>query len=148
MNATVKPVEAPSKPSQFLSACVVEVIDRPGYFRLTQDLIYYSARLKRQIIVPAGYETNFASIPWFMQSIIQVNGKHRKPAVVHDYLCDHGDDPEVNVPQREADFILLEGMKVTDTRKTQQYVMFPLVRLYQVSKDTWEDTLTKLKDML
>ena len=104
-------------------------MDEPNMFRLVQDLIYKSDLLGRYLIVPTGYQTDFSSIPWFFQSIIQVNGKHRRAAVVHDYLCTHGSLE--GVTQRQADHIFQEAMCVLDVRLTQRKVMFGMVRLYQ-----------------
>ena len=115
--------------SAFKTACIVEVMDAPGMFRLVQELIYESDILGRDLIVPIDYETDFSSIPWFLQSIIQVNGKHRKAAVVHDYLCTHGSLE--GVTQRQADHIFQEAMRVLDVRLTQKKVMFGMVRVYQ-----------------
>ena len=117
------------KKSQFKTALIVEVMDAPGMFRLTQDFIYFSEILGRDIVVPADYLTDFSSIPWFLQSIIQVNGKHRRAAVVHDYLCTHGE--KEGTKQRQADHVFQEAMTVLDVRLTQRKVMFGMVRIYQ-----------------
>ena len=115
--------------SQFKTGLIVNVLDTESMFSLAQELIYHSERLGRDIIVPAGYETDFASIPWILQSIVQVNGKHRRAAVVHDYLCTHGKIE--GVTQREADLIFQEAMTVLDVRLTQRTAMFGMVRAYQ-----------------
>lgn len=115
--------------SQFKTALIVNVLDAPGMFSLAQELIYHSERLGKDITVPMGYETDFASIPWILQSIVQVNGKHRRAAVVHDYLCTNG--KELGIKQREADLIFQEAMEVLDVRLTQRTAMFGMVRIYQ-----------------
>jgi len=38
------------------------------------------------VTVPRGFVTDFATIPPILQSLIQQNGPHLLPAVVHDYL--------------------------------------------------------------
>lgn len=115
--------------SQFKTALIVRVLDKPNMFALVQELIYHSERLGKDVTVPAEYETDFASIPWILQSIVQVNGKHRRAAVVHDYLCTNG--AELGIKQREADLIFQEAMEVLDVRLTQRKAMFGMVRLYQ-----------------
>ena len=36
-------------------------------FHVSNPLVFYSALLGRRIVVPIGFETDFASIPWFLQ---------------------------------------------------------------------------------
>lgn len=38
------------------------------------------------IIVPKGFATDLASIPWFMAWFIPLSGRHNLAAVLHDYL--------------------------------------------------------------
>ena len=118
--------------SKFKTSCRVEVSDRSGMFVLTDALIYYSERLGRDIIAPIGFETDFASIPCLFRSIIKVNGKHRKPAVIHDYLCENGE--KEGVTQSESDHVFQEAMDAVDVRRTQNAVMFGMVRAYQIIK--------------
>lgn len=40
------------------------------------------------IVVPAGYRTDFASIPRVFWRLMPPGGQYREAAVVHDYLCD------------------------------------------------------------
>ena len=48
----------------FLTPLRVELTDESaGTWRLTQDLHYQSARAARRIVVPAGFVTNYASVP-------------------------------------------------------------------------------------
>lgn len=122
--------------SEFLTELVVVVAERDGYFIVHEKFEYYSERLKRKIEVPKGYETNFASIPQMFQNIIRVNGKHRKAAALHDYLCDHGE--ELGITQREADFVFNEAMEISDMRDTQRIIMFAFVRAYQAVKTRLE----------
>lgn len=118
--------------SQFKTACRVEVSDKSGMFVLIDDLIYYSERLGKNIAAPKGFETDFASIPWMFRWLIKVNGKHRKPAVIHDYLCVHG--KEMGISQSESDHVFQEAMNAVDVRRTQNAVMFGMVRAYQSIK--------------
>jgi hypothetical protein len=125
----------------FCSRLVVEVSGMEGLFILDEPLIYYSAFLGREIRVPKGFPTDFASIPRLLQNIIQVNGKHRPAAVVHDYLCalvDH--DLSWTVPgmpeltQGMADKVFREAMKCLDVEFVESSVMYRMVRGYQKTK--------------
>lgn len=101
-------------------------------FHISKPLEFYSAKLDRTFTVPIGFETDFASIPWFLQSIVQVNGPHIPAAVVHDYLCDH--KSELGITQKQADAVFLEAMRFLDVRFTQRKIMYRAVRFYQSIK--------------
>ena len=117
--------------SEFRTRLRVEVDDEDSYFILIAPLIYYSELLGGEIVVPEGYRTNFASIPRIFQNIIQVNGKHRRPACVHDFLCDH--KKLFGMPQGFADKIFREAMCVVDVEYVESAVMYRMVRRYQIT---------------
>lgn len=117
--------------SEFRSKLHVEVGDEDNKFILLAPLVYYSDLVGGEIVVPAGYATDFASIPRLFQNIIQVNGRHRKPAVLHDYLCDF--KKMLGMPQGFADKIFREAMKVVDVAFVESAVMYRMVRRYQMT---------------
>jgi hypothetical protein len=98
-------------------------------FHVSKPFIFYSEVLGKEIVVPEGFETDFASIPWFLQSLIQVNGPHIPAAVIHDMLCEYGDLFEIT--QKQADQVLLEAMQCLGVRVTQRSAMYAGVRMYQ-----------------
>jgi hypothetical protein len=51
-----------------------------------EPLIYEVGISIDRVTVPRGFVTDFATIPPVLQSLIQQNGPHLLPAVVHDYL--------------------------------------------------------------
>ncbi len=55
-------------------------------FMLVGDMIYEVKRTGKIIVVPSGFVTDFASVPWYGRWFINVLGKHSIPAIVHDYL--------------------------------------------------------------
>jgi hypothetical protein len=118
----------------FCSRCVVEVGSMDGVFILDQPLIYYSAFLGREIHVPAGFPTDFASIPRLLQNIIQVNGRHRPAAVVHDYLCTLVDSGTPGLTQGMADKVFREAMWCLDVDFVESSIMYRMVRRYQKIK--------------
>lgn len=117
--------------AEFRSPLHVEVGDEDSKFILLAPLIYYSDLAQCEIVVPAGYSTDFASIPRIFQNIIQVNGRHRKPAVLHDYLCDS--KKLFGMPQGFADKIFREAMEVVDVDFVESKVMYRMVRRYQMT---------------
>jgi hypothetical protein len=76
--------------------------------KLAADLVYESDRLQRVITVPAGFETDFASVPRLPVVYLAAGGTARKAAVVHDYLY-----RQSGVARADADAVFLEAMKAS-----------------------------------
>lgn len=57
---------------------------KPGQWVLLRDLIWHSD--SERYVVPAGFETDLASVPRLLRWLLDVNGSSRRPAVLHDYL--------------------------------------------------------------
>lgn len=70
-----------------------------------QPLKYRIGVSSQEIVVPAGFVTDFASIPQALQSIIRANGNYILPAVVHDYLY-----WDQSCTRKQADQIFLLAM--------------------------------------
>lgn len=76
-----------------------------------------------KIVVPAGFETDFASIPRLFWRICPPWDRHMRAAVVHDYLYSFGearglpDDSHISgcsfgrVSRKKADWIFLDLMR-------------------------------------
>ena len=56
----------------------------PGRWMLTSDLIWHSDT--ERYVVPAGFETDLASVPRLLRCVLNRNGASRRPAVLHDAL--------------------------------------------------------------
>ena len=81
----------------------------PGRNRwfLTLPLVYETHQ-GEMIVVPPGFITDLASIPWLARTIVPHNRGERMPAVVHDFLFVVQDRTRA-----EADGIMREGMQDT-----------------------------------
>jgi hypothetical protein len=57
-------------------------------WRLEQPLVYEVGALGsgRRIVVPAGFETDGASVPRLFWALLPTWGKYSRAAVIHDYL--------------------------------------------------------------
>lgn len=106
----------------FFTECVLRVGTDTDEWILDEDLVYETDK-GDMIRVPAGFNTDLASIPRALHAVIPLNGKHRKAAVVHDYLYVIQDRSRA-----EADNIFLEAMRTSGVRYTQRYVMYWGVR--------------------
>lgn len=94
-------------------------------WKLEERLVYKSDLWPNQIIVPAGFVTDLASIPRLFRPLIPQNGKHRLAAIVHDYLC-----REWNAAHRPlADRIFLEAMELLGVRWWRRKAMYYAVAL-------------------
>lgn len=97
-------------------------------FVLTEAFTYRIGGVEenKQVTVPVGFRTDFASIPRPFRNLFSAVGKYSKAAVVHDFLYNGGwvtqiliDDVTGDTFERhwhptrkEADDIFLEAMKV------------------------------------
>ncbi len=59
---------------------------KKGLFELRTPMEYVWVSKRCIVEVPTGTMTNFASIPRGFRNVISINGGHRLPAVLHDYL--------------------------------------------------------------
>ena len=80
------------------------------------------------IVVPAGFKTNFASVPRIFRNIIQQWGKHGNAAIIHDYL--YTKDCKPSVRRKIADQIFLEAMKYSKVGFFKRQLMYRSVRIF------------------
>jgi hypothetical protein len=69
--------------AKFLTPLQTQDIDGTEAILLT-SLRFFSARLKRIVVAPAGFRTDFASIPRGLWNLFPKRGKHDRAAVLHD----------------------------------------------------------------
>ena len=91
------------------------------------------------IAVPAGFITDFASVPRPFWWLFPQWGKYGNAAVIHDYLYWIQDD---KYPKQRADEIFLEGMLVLGVGKVTAKILYWAVRL--AGRWAWNDN-TKAK---
>ena len=77
------------------------------------------------IQVPAGFETDFASIPRPLWNLLPPTGEYGKAAVIHDYLY-----RQTNVSRYLCDRVFLEAMGVLGVAWWKRTLMFLAVRLF------------------
>ena len=90
--------------SQFLNHLITEEVS-PEFFRLLNILSYLSASLRRTIIIPAGFITNFMSVPRWPLIYAWLGNKYRRAGALHDYLYQSR-----LVSRWRADLLLAEAM--------------------------------------
>jgi hypothetical protein len=97
----------------FLDPLELEYLDG-RFFKVTAPFNYAVGYPDGKTIVhvPAGFITDFASIPRVLWSFIPPTGFYGKAAVIHDFLYINGNINGMVIPQKYADDVLNEGMVV------------------------------------
>ncbi len=101
---------------------ILQALPRADHWALVRPLVYNSPG--ETIVIPAGFITDLASIPQLFRSIVPVNGRHRAPAILHDYLFVIQDRERA-----ECDWLFLEAMEDAGVRWTQRHLIYRAVRL-------------------
>jgi hypothetical protein len=112
--------------AMFLTDLVVEV-KADKQFELIKTLIYASdigVNGVYTIIVPAGFVTDFASVPRLPFAYLLAGGVAHKAAVVHDFLYE-----TATGTKEEADKIFLEAMTVLGIPAWRRNLMYAAVRI-------------------
>lgn len=86
-------------------------------YRLMSDFTYTSQKYGI-ITVPAGFETDFASVPRIFQLFVPVDGRYLEATIIHDYMYENA-----LRTKQEADAILAEGMMVLGVKKWRQWMV-------------------------
>lgn len=98
---------------------VVTRIKGAGKWRLEKELVIRLFGAK--IVVPAGFETDFASCPRAMQWLLSEDAIFSAAAVLHDYLYFKGVDKDL------ADAVFYAVMKWEELPSWQSFVMWQSV---------------------
>jgi hypothetical protein len=88
-----------------------------------EPLVYEVGISHDSVTVPRGFVTDFATIPPILQSLIQQNGPHLLPAVIHDYLY-----WRQTCTRDQADQIFLLAMTENKVSTAERTAMYQAVR--------------------
>lgn len=108
----------------FSELIVTPVVGVAGKWELYAPFTWESEVDGFRVDVAKGRVTDLASIPRLFRGIFQVNGKHRRAAVVHDELYKTG-----AVPRKDADLRFLEAMEEAGVGWLKRRMMYRAVRL-------------------
>lgn len=78
--------------------------------------------------IPAGFKTDFASIPRLVTPLIPVFGRSCRAAVLHDFLCHTG------VKRTERSTLFLRQMRVDGVPRWQYRLQYLAVRWWPFSE--------------
>jgi hypothetical protein len=111
--------------SSFTSPLIVEVQQKErkcrGLATLVQPFSYYDEI--NVITVPAGYETDFTSVPLLARWFVSNFDRTAKAAVLHDWMLDSGYD------RKYADNTFRKALMILDVPKWKANILWVAVRM-------------------
>lgn len=112
--------------AEFRSTLAMERAGAPGSgeWVLLKPLVYYSIILGREIVVPAGFRTDLASVPRLPIIFWLTGATADEAAVVHDYLYTTRE-----VSRSAADAVMREASAVMGTPGWRRGLMWAGVRV-------------------
>ncbi|PAF50869.1 DUF1353 domain-containing protein [Helicobacter sp. 13S00477-4] len=114
--------------SSFMTPLKGEILDN-GNLLVSEEFDYYREEDNDEVIkVPNGFESDFASVPFVFRILVSPIGRHSKPAVLHDYLCELYHLGKVS--RDYCDEVFNEAMKVKKVSLYHRLVLFGGVRVY------------------
>ena len=109
--------------AKFESELQVEKLQN-GEWKLLAPLWYYSELIEDRIAVPAGFTTDFASVPRIPLAFLLTGDTAHEAAVVHDWLYTTG-----IYSRSTSDAIFREAMKAMGEPVVKNWLMWAGVRL-------------------
>lgn len=106
-----------------------------GTFTLLDDVRYFDRKTGLEIIAPAGFPTDYASVPAALQSFASKIGRQNRAAIIHDWLYHTRGIPREGapaiqiLPRRQCDRIFRQIMKEDGVRWRMRWRMWLGVRL-------------------
>lgn len=77
-----------------------------------------------EVVVPAGFTTDLASVPRLFTAVVPVIGNQNGPATVHDWCYD-----QQTMTRAEADSLFLAGMEAAGVGWLRRWAMYAAVRV-------------------
>ena len=100
---------------------------------LQEDMIYEVGNTGVNVVIPAGFVTDYASIPQALWSFgLTPNGQYSRAAIVHDFLY-----WSQGCSRSQSDRLLLIAMKESDVRAFDETLVYEGVRVG--GQSAWDD---------
>lgn len=97
--------------------------------QLVEPLVYVAESGER-FEIPAGFLTDYASIPKAFRNIYEPSGPARFPAILHDFLYQRRGYGPYYKTRKEADDLFLEAMRLVGVDFIQRTTIYNAVRLF------------------
>lgn len=112
--------------SSFTNPLIVEKVGE-RLWKIYRELIYYVGEENSAdiIIVPVGFQTDFASIPSLFWTLLPPDGGYSAAAVIHDFLYFTQTRTRL-----ASDRIFLEAMQVLKVNVFKRLIMYRAVRTF------------------
>lgn len=94
-------------------------------WRLDEDLRYQSNVLANVVTVPAGFVTDFATVPRLPVVYLAFDGYGDRAAVVHDFLYRQGE-----ISRETCDKVFYEALLADGVSKWRASLMYAAVRVF------------------
>ncbi len=116
--------------SSFTTPLIVEFLGA-NRWRLAESFEYHLGELGSGVVirVPAGFETDFASVPRLLWPLLPPTGSYGKAAVLHDYLYATQQIAGQSITRAKADEVFLEAMAVLGVGWLKRHTVYWGVRL-------------------
>lgn len=86
-----------------------------------------------QFVIPAGFRTDGASIPWLFRGILpKMRTDYLEPAVLHDYLLRQRKNGKLNMTREAIDDHFRIALSVSNTKPFLKNILFFSVKLYGI----------------
>lgn len=119
---------------------IVETWNGRPVFELVEDLIF-SVRIGRglmEVVVPAGFQTDFASIPRPFWLFLPPSGAYNLAGIIHDFLYskgvdginEDGEEEEGECSRFLADVLFREAMKTLGVPLWKRVMMYYALRAF------------------
>lgn len=110
--------------SQFTTPLRTELIDELDDIHELLAPLVYESNLLGTVTVPAGFRTDFASVPRMVGAYLMFGGKGKRAAVIHDWAYSGG----LNVDRETADLIFREALQASGYGALTVWAMYQGVR--------------------
>ena len=123
----------------FTTLRVKKVSSDPPTWRLLSDLIYqgvtrvYKLEVPIEVRVPAGFTTDFASVPRLPVAFLLTGDTAQRAATVHDFLYEFGrpcTHSALVLTRKQADDLFLQAMTDSGIPRWRRNMMYYAVRAF------------------
>ena len=94
------------------------------FYVTAKPLVYEVMDTRQTIVVPKGFVTDLASVPFYFWSVLPRDGVYMLPAIIHDYLY-----WDQRCARSEADDVLFLAMKEYEIDAPRRWLIYLGVRL-------------------
>lgn len=112
---------------------------RTQIYELVNSVSFTSVILAEKLVVPAGFCSDFASVPKGLRGVVDNDDPGViLPSIFHDWLYrNRGDVPGGPFSRKEADDVMLEGMKALGLPILKRRAVYFAIRVG--GRFTWKD---------